>query len=409
MRDAASAARLDTSATVTAVPVRAQRKVCYEFDTKATRADLAIPYMIIVNGQVQQPEQLGRLSREKRKISVTVPAGSKVALYLNSDVHPNHRRNPVYEVIANDKNVVVQITEQTGNKDPAPPTVRRSSMPASPSTEKERTDYYTATLNGDIWMAISHRYTEAEAGALLPADTDPVVRKAVCSIYRGLGVGKLDIPLRATDRVLHVSFINQNNPQANISRCSLLNDVLPRTHPLTFMALFSAARLTDISQLHITSCWRPSLGSIAHRAGLGIDVNVIADAKQNMKINRVGLKSGGPAKNTNVTDREKELLEACLDSRSRANLSRDKESKEIATTKCETWENEVKKNEPPLIRKFRDTLIKLSFVEQILDPWYIDMNTKDPKSKTANTQSSDNEKIHKDHLHITIKDRQIYE
>ncbi|EEF22577.1 conserved hypothetical protein, partial [Ricinus communis] len=184
MSDAASS-KLDTNASVMTVPVRAQYRLIYEFDTKATRADLAIPYLVIVNGKVQEPDKPRRLSRENRKIIVTVDARSKVALYLNSDVRPNHRRNPVYEVIVNDKNVVVKITEKTGNKDLDPPTVK----PASPTpSTSSNTDFYTAKLTGDIWMTISHRYTEAEADALLPAHTDPVVRKAVCSIYRGLGI-----------------------------------------------------------------------------------------------------------------------------------------------------------------------------------------------------------------------------
>ncbi|MYN27205.1 hypothetical protein [Duganella levis] len=405
MNDATSST-LDTNASVTTVPVHAQRRVSYEFDTKATRADLAIPYVVIVNGKVQGPDKPRRLSRENRKIAVTVEAGSKVALYLNSDVHPNHRRNPVYEVTVNDKNVSVKITEKTGNDDPDPPTLKP--VPATLSLSPD-TDFYTAKLTGNIWMTISHRYTEAEANALLPANTDPVVRKAVCSIYRGLGVGKLDIPLRGESGVLHVSFINQGNPQANISRCSLSNDVLPRTHPWAFMALFDMARDTQLSQLHITSCWRPSLGSIAHRAGLGIDIDVVATSNKRININRVGLTVPDTSDNPNITTHEKELLAACTNARLQEKLHRDKEIREAAKANCDSWENEVEKNEPQLIRSIRRKLQALEVVEQILDPWYIELNTKDSKSQKTNAQSSDNERIHKDHLHITIKDAKIYD
>jgi hypothetical protein len=41
---------------------------------------------------------------------------------------------------------------------------------------------------------------------------------------------------------------------------------------------------------------------------LGLDVNLIADISQQVKINRAGLREKGPSKNLNVTDREKELF-----------------------------------------------------------------------------------------------------
>ncbi|WP_229257680.1 hypothetical protein [Duganella margarita] len=85
-----AACKLDASAAVKTVPVCAKRMVCYEFDTKATDAGVAIPYLVVINGKIDG--KLNKLDRS-RKIMRTVNVGSTVALYLNSDVHPDHRRH----------------------------------------------------------------------------------------------------------------------------------------------------------------------------------------------------------------------------------------------------------------------------------------------------------------------------
>lgn len=295
MSDAVSTSKLDVNTTVASVPVRAQREVSYEFDTRATNADLAIPYVVIVNGKVQAPDKPRKLGKKERTIKVTVNIDSKVALHLNSDVHPEYRRNPVYEVEVADNDVMVKITEKTGRTHNARPVVGKV-LSRQTKANGRSVDYYEALLTGDIWMAISHKYTEAEANALLPNDVEPVVRAAVCSIYRGLGVGKLDIPLSDNSGMMYVSFIKQDNPHNNITRCSLLADVLPRTHPCAFAAVFSGARKLGITAIHITSCWRPSLGAIPHRAGLGLDIDFLANVEQNVRVNRIGEKKNSEEK-----------------------------------------------------------------------------------------------------------------
>lgn len=410
MSDAAATSTVDASATVTSVAVRAQCKVIYEFDTSATNKDLAIPYVIIINGKVQTPDKPRRLSRENRKIIVTVDAGSKVALYLNSDVHPNHRCNPVYAVTADDHDISVKITEQKGSDEFVQPIVKLEAIRRGDKPGDAAMKFYTAKLTGDIWMTISHRYTAVEADSLLSSNTDPIIRKAVRSIYQGLGVPKLDIPLDQGGRVLHVSFIKQDNPHANIKTCSLLNDVLPRTHPHAFAALLSVARKLQLYHVHVTSCWRPSLGSIAHRAGLGLDVNLIADATRKVKINRAGLREKGPSNNPNVTDREKELLELADKKEEAAKKNKaDPVAKKEAGDAKAGWTDEVGKSEPKLMHELRNSLEMDSAVLQILDPWYMEFNTAQPNARRANEQKTKDEKIHNHHLHITIKEPKIYE
>lgn len=165
-----AAATLDANATVKAVPVSAKREVCYEFDTKATDAGLAIPYLVSINGKIQS--KLGKLDGT-RKIKRMVDIGSKVALYLNSDVHPDHRSTPVYAVEVGNNNVLIKITEKTGHHADLRPVIGQPLTSGS-----QGWDCYQAPLTGNIWMAISHRYSENEAQKCLAADTPIEVRQA---------------------------------------------------------------------------------------------------------------------------------------------------------------------------------------------------------------------------------------
>jgi len=62
----------------TTISVRARCNVCYEFDTKASNADLALPYVVSVNGVVQQaPDAKPRaLTRANRQIKLSVEAAA---------------------------------------------------------------------------------------------------------------------------------------------------------------------------------------------------------------------------------------------------------------------------------------------------------------------------------------------
>lgn len=409
MNESASTCQLAATTTTTTVPVCAKRNVCYEFDTRATKADLTLPYLVIVNGEVQGGNRPRKLSGANRRINITVDAGSRVALYLNSDVHFKHRCNAVYEVVAHNHDVLVKITEQIGQHDAAP-VVERSRIISSQRVGAASIEQYTAKLTGDIWKLISHKYSEAEANDLLPNDTESAIRRAVCAIYRGLAAPRLDMPLSGEGEVLRVSFIRQLNPETNITRCSLLSDVLPRTHPLAFAAMFTAARKARLSQLHITSCWRPSLGSIAHRAGLGLDASLIANPSRRISLNRGDLRAVGPSRNQNITDREKELRRAADEKAAIAERNRhDNSAAEQSAISQVAWEQELRSSQPALMQEVRQALRAQPIVQQILDPWYMELNTRRTDSLTGNAQINSNERLHKDHLHITITDPDIYE
>ncbi|MYM74613.1 hypothetical protein GTP56_20790 [Duganella sp. FT134W] len=397
-----AAATLDANASVKAVPISARRTVCYTFDTTASKAKfLALPYLVSIDGKIQNAK--ARTLDSSRQIKLIVNAGSKVALYLNSDVHPDYRLNPVYEVITGDHDVLVNIVEKKGHWGQLKPVVGEAAFhPSNP-----RVAFYQASLTGDIWKGISHRYTESEANSLIPEDTPTVVRDAVCSIYRGLAGAMLKILHHKSQDTgfLVVQFQRPGNAEENIENCFLLKDVLPRTHPCAFAALFNAACIVGATEMLVTSSWRPMHGSILHRAGLGLDVTTIRDAEGKVQINREGLTEPGHSKNPNVSDQEKDFYNQFQNA---PKSNKENKSGYASGELRKKWESEVPKSEPKLMRKLRDTLGKQKSVKQIFDPWYMQSNTNIGKV-TANAQLSSNETTHDDHLHLTIWEPDIYE
>ena len=280
----------------TDVKVVVKRKVTYIFVAKSS-ANLSIPYAVAINGVVaaKYKSKPLRVSGANGKIIIeNLDVGDKVTLYLNSDAHPSYRSAPVYEVTVQDKDISVTITEKTGKHDDSDtPTQVKAKDEAVEA--KKTIDSYTAPLTGDIWMKVSHKYTSAEVDALVPADSTSEVIAALKSIYSGLSKAELKVKIPATgtskERTLTVTFEDSNNPKTNISTYSLLSDGLTRVHPGGYAALFNAALENNISSLTVTSCWRPMLGSIAHRAGLGLDVNYVGGTHINRQELRNSLSS----------------------------------------------------------------------------------------------------------------------
>jgi hypothetical protein len=419
MTEAAYAATcaLDVKGTVTPVALGVCRKVCYEFDTSATKADLALPYRVSLNGKVQEATRAsGGLTVANRKIALLAAPGDNIALFLNSDVHPDFRRHPVYAVQVGDNDVLVKITEQTGQKHQVRAEVGRAAHRPPNRPGGPPVDFYSAGLTGDIWKLISHKYSEAEANAFLPPETTPAVRLAVRSIYAGLREKSVLVKIPASDSApgleLRVRFADAENASANITACSLLDDVLPRTHPCAFASLFTEACNVGITDMLVTSCWRPMLGSIAHRAGLGIDVVHIANTTQKLRINRVGLT--GTGKNENVSEAEKKLYVEYLAAKQKARgtgngeaTGDQKTNAKIQTDTKRAWDNERNNTEPELMSALRARLYKHHSIKQVFDPWYMETSTEDQRLPEANEQGTSNEKLHANHLHLTVKEPKI--
>jgi hypothetical protein len=438
---------LSPEGTVTTVLVGPKCKVTYEFNTAATSAGLALPYVVVINGQVlpEYAEKPGAL-RDKRTINLAVNPGSKIALFLNSDVHPNHRKHPVYALEVGNNDVHVKITEKTGRIGHEWATLKQP-LCRPGTTPNQRVDVYDAALTGDIWMQISHLYTADEADALLLPDTSPAVRATVRSIFTGLSRPELAVNFPASDSApamtLKVEFMDemQNNVLLNTTHCPWLTGILPRTHPCAYAALLTEAHAAGVTSVRVTSGWRPSFGSIAHRAGLGLDITYLEGETQRVFVNRASLTSDSAPRNGNVSEREKVLwrehqnakaevaasereLKAAQgrfnsnrDSGKTAQLSRELDdakkrvnaSQEGERSARRAWDAERDRNEPNLIRKLREGLGHNKSVKQLFDPWYMDANTADNIPPVPNEQRSTNpnERTHNNHLHITVREPKI--
>ncbi|MBV6322322.1 hypothetical protein [Duganella violaceipulchra] len=432
---AVASSTLSTGGTVTTVQVGARRSICYEFDTKASAADLALRYAVAVDGKVQSAyaDQPGILDKS-RKINLLVSSGSKVALFLNSDAHPDFRLHPVYTVVAGERDVLVRIVERPGRLGH-----ERSVLPAPVLSiiGGKQIDLYSATLTGDIWMEISHLYTVAEVVDRLPADVSPTVRDAVTSIYAVLSKPELVVQFPASDSAprstLRLQFQESDNVRNNVTYCPLLAGVLPRTHPSTFAALITEAHAAAVTEVQVTSCWRPMLGSVVHRAGLGLDVTYIESATQQVHLNRSALTKPRVGHGENVSDEERRLYEdyeqkkresaAKEETLSKAerklhqnhdaaktdDLQKDvaearrllAESKTSLRLAKGEWDKARGRDEPGLMADLRSKLSRNSSIRQILDPWYMKFDTRETAGG-ANEQRSQVEKFHNNHLHITI-------
>ena len=452
--------------TATDVKVVVKRRVTYIFIAKSSE-NLSIPYAVSINGAVpaKYQDKPKRVSGANGEILIeNLNVDDKVALYLNSDAHPSYRTAPVYEVTVQDKDIQVTVTEKSGkHSDSDQPTQVKDKDAAIEA--KKTVDTYTAPLTGDIWMKVSHKYTSAEVDALIPADTSPEVIAAVKSIYAILSKAelKMGLPAKGADeaRTLTVVFEDSQNPRANITAYTLLSDGLTRVHPGGYAALFNAALENNIPSLTLTSCWRPMLGSIAHRAGLGLDVNMVGGTRMNReelrnsllpstKTGKDGKKVSTPAANAgnnndqdNVTDQEVTLFkeyedaivarkqadaesDAAKNALKNSKLTADERAKAVERLKAATvaqdsatkrrnqaekaWNDERNTHEPDNIKLYRASLLKCSCVKQLFDPWFLDGDTQDKVDPEVNMQrgpSTTNERLHAHHLHVTVFEPKI--
>lgn len=423
---------------VIVVPCKAVLTVTYSIDISSTNSPFQIPYAVAVNGKVL-PEYLEQSKKAiwtptaKDKTGkvipavpavITVPAqaGDTVVLYLNSDAAPAWRTTPLYSVTLGNRPAIVQIIEKLGK-------LQDRAIPALKTGTLGDKDEYTASLTGAIWMSASHVYRSSEAETHMPEGTRPEVLQAIKRIYDGLGLATLKIEGSARGErlafTLVVVFEDSDNPKQNISNFNLLSDGLTRVHPAGYAALFNSAIDSGVEKIVVTSCWRPLLGSIVHRLGMGLDVNYAGT----VRLNREELKTGKPKSkdsDENVSEEEVRLFKLLEQSQGELNKAENEarrlakspnlEAKVTVDEKVknttirrnkdyETWDSERNKHEPEKVKAFRSTLLKCTCVSQLFDPWYMYANTS--ATGAPNMQAKGNEKLHANHLHITVRDRNI--
>jgi len=417
----------------------------------------SIPFALEVNGKVLddfKERALGVKCDGKSEIRRPAKPGDRFALYLNSDAHPDFRKQKVYAVTVGSNDVVVTIKEKSGkHADSDTPTLSETKAVKNANGEERQTDFYSAPLTGDIWLKISHQYSISDIDAILPTSVDTAIRNAVKKFYDG-SLNKtartiaIAVPAQGNTPAKQAQiFVGEGadvNPLKNIQSFDLFKDGLPRVHPLGYLALVDAALDANVDKVTLSSTWRPILGSIAHRAGIGLDVNYL----DKTHLNREELRGKGPH-DGNVSRAEKEKFEekeaaekAATESEAklkkikkeldallvlkktapnRADPIREteleqeikeatlkgREAKEKVRDANNAWNQERDKNEPEKIKGYRASLGRCTHVRQIFDPWLMDENSHDDKPATPNEQHQANEKLHATHLHITVDEPKL--
>lgn len=417
----------------------------------------SLPYALEVNGKIPEAfknRALGVKCDGKSEIKHPAKPGDRFALYLNSDAHPDFRQQKVYAITVGDNDLVVTISEKTGkHADSDAPKLAETQVVRDAQGAERTIDFYTAPLTGDIWMKISHKYTVAEVNAMLPSTTGKAECEAVRKFYDGslnkkncaIDVARpaqSDSPARQTRIIVGTGA--DTNPLANIQSFELFRDGLPRVHPWGYLALIDAALDTGAEQITMSSTWRPVLGSIAHRAGLGLDVNYIEKTHLNREeLRGQGSKDGNVSAEEKTKFKEKEqadknaaaaqarlkqlekerdalvalkktnpnkvnpIREAELEREIEAATDAHQEAVRKAGDTNKAWNQERDKNEPSKVKGYRASLARCTHLRQIFDPWHMDANSRDKVAAKPNEQHDANEKLHATHLHITVDEPKL--
>ena len=332
-------------------------RVTYEIrpvGDKESKSFKGLPFAVAIDG-VCLPlykDKPSRADKSTVKIGpITIKVGQSVSLYLGSDAKADYRNEPLYKVTASNNDILVVVQEKRGLHP------NDLDTPVFNQTTAQNVDEYRAPLTGNIWLKFSHRFTSAEVDALIPSAISALAKEAVKKIYDGqFDAGAktaLTIPF---NNPLRIIWINSTNVKTHVANYNKRNDIHTRVSPRTYAALIQAAEMAGLNEITHSSGWRPMVGSILHRIGLGLDVRVVKSGQTEEIVNR---------RTPGVPD-------------------------------------------PENFAKFRKELAaRKSTVRQIFDPWMMDADSTDNTPATPNKLSTPNETLHNDHLHITAVDEAL--
>lgn len=343
----------------------------------------------------EEPARLG----DDKVISVKVRAGQTVGLFLGSDAKNGYRKHLLYQVRTDSKDVQVTIREQPGLHDGTDtPTLERAD---------EALAQYSAALTGDVWLRASHVYTADEVDELVADLLPPLARQAVRAIYDGSLEGPpwhLHVPMEG-QRIILLRWQKgfATNARQHIRQpIDERRDILPRVHPACYGVVLRAAFEAGIDTLEVSSGWRPMLGSVLHRMGIGLDVVALERNAATSRLRRTYTEAEGKAKKAVAEAQHalKELLDQKPPDHARIQAAR-RQLKEAE----EAYARAIRVEESADVRRFREVLLGMrDHVRQIFDPWQMEPDTGDGVAPTLNKLETDNERVHHDHLHITIHD-----
>jgi hypothetical protein len=366
--------------------------------TKSSKSLAGLPYAIAIDG-VCPPEFKDKPGKAVGPIpTITVKGvavGKSVSLFLGSDAKAVYRQKAIYKVIAGENNIKVTVQEKHGinAKDTDIPTLTKS---------ENGTDIYSAHLTGDIWLSFSHKFTSNEVDGLVPESLSVLAKEAVKKIYDGkFDAGAGTYLSVAFEHPLKIKWSTSANVKENVSKYDERADVHTRVNPRTYAALIQAAEMAKLDQIDLSSGWRPMLGSVLHRIGLGLDVAVITKDKKTTSVSRTS------AAKRELARAEKELKDA--------NKSSPRDPAKVAAAKSKVTalksalptklKKEAEDTDPSDFAAYRKELASSQdIVKQIFDPWKMDVDATDKTDATANVLTSGNETLHATHLHITAVD-----
>lgn len=387
--------------------------VTWEFDTTRGSGKILnnLPYFIVeMTGDQSKPllNGGGVSLMSNNKIRQKVPFGKEVALYLGNDAKPQYRTTPLYRVRADEglTDVIVKISEiKTELYNPS------DELPSKPVLTGTKKVYY-ASLFGTTWLKFSHKFTPDEA-MTEGRDEPKEIGVALQRIFSGeVNVNDSTISLTITKpnkknmKIMWraAAFQNCRDTIPAIKNLDAARaEIIPRVHPQTYKAFLKAAFELDAIELEIASGWRPMLGSVLHRVGVGLDVSRIV-----VEDREFWLRRNASTADTDYINlmKQKNRLKG-----KKAPTDDDKrELKALAaqeTEKRNTAAAAIHGNDPKPIRDFINKLRENDDVKQTFDPWEMDINTSDKIPASPNHLITGNETLHRNHLHITVRDTEL--
>lgn len=271
---------------------------------------------------------------------------------------------------------------------------------------------WTAKLYGTTWKKFSHKFTPGEADAAASGESQ-AIRDALRLIYEGAAVAGANTislsvvkPNSAMMKILWPKHAFENC-MANIPTIgSLVNakdEIIPRVNPNTYKAFLKAAFDLNVEELEINSGWRPMLGSVLHRIGVGLDAGRLKVDGEN----KVYRRSATAAESTyNSLMSEKKKL-AAKKTRTEIETARLNELTANEAAKRSAAIKAIHDNESATLRSFTIKLRANGDVRQTFDPWEMDTNTGDKVAEVPNRLVTGNETLHVNHLHITVRDPEL--
>lgn len=387
--------------------------VTWQFDTSHGSGKVldGLPYFIAeMNGDRWTPLVEGQRVHlmTGNKIRQKVPFGKSVALYLGSDAKAKYRTKPMYKVRAEEgfTDIVVKVREKIDKVDlPGEEIPHDDEVSGTKKT-------WLADLYGTTWMNFTHKFTLAEAQEMA-ADGGEYVLEAVKKIYRG------DLEVAGSGVTLSVK--KQNNkmmkihwPAEAFNNCkqripstqgpaSWGAEIVPRVNPNTYQAFIQAAFDMDAEEIVINSGWRPMLGSVLHRIGVGLDVGSVTVSGHAKLFKRTSTQA-------EVSYNEALAETHRLEKKKNRTADDEKRLNELKATngnKEKAASDAIKSSDSDLRQQYLAKLRGNAEVRQTFDPWEMEKNTRDGVAPTQNHSGDGNEKLHLTHLHITVFDSEL--